>query len=42
MQWRGMRQNNGKERSSMAYYCNPINVNYRYQFNQDSRTGDRI
>ena len=23
----------------MAYYCNPINVNYRYQFNQDSRTG---
>ena len=41
MQWRGMRQNNGKERSSMAY-CNPINVNYRYQFNQDSRTGDRL
>ena len=23
----------------MAYYCNPINVNYRYQFNQDPRTG---
>ena len=23
----------------MAYYCNPVNVNYRYQFNQDPRTG---
>lgn len=24
----------------MKYYCNPINVNYRYQFNQDPRTNE--
>lgn len=23
----------------MKYYCNPININYRYQFNQDPRKG---
>ena len=23
----------------MKYYCNPINVNYRYQFNMDPRKG---
>ena len=21
----------------MKYYCNPVNVNYRYQFNDDQR-----
>ncbi len=27
----------------MKYYCNPINVNYRYQFNADPRsTGIQI
>ncbi len=26
----------------MKYYCNPINVNYRYQFNQDPRQGGRL
>ena len=26
----------------MKYYCNPINVNYRYQFNQDPRNGGKI
>ena len=24
----------------MKYYCNPINVNYRYQFNKDPRKGE--
>ena len=23
----------------MKYYCNPININYRYQFNADPRKG---
>lgn len=23
----------------MKYYCNPLNVNYRYQFNADPRRG---
>ena len=22
----------------MKYYCNPLNVNYRYQFNADPRS----
>lgn len=26
----------------MKYYCNPVNTNYRYQFNQDPRQGGRI
>lgn len=26
----------------MKYYCNPINVPYRYQFNQDPRAGGRL
>ena len=26
----------------MKYYCNPINVNYRYQFNQDPRRGGAL
>ena len=26
----------------MNYYCNPININYRYQFNQDPRSGGAI
>ena len=26
----------------MKYYCNPINVNYRYQFNQDPRRGGEL
>ena len=21
----------------MKYYCNPVNINYRYQFNADQR-----
>ena len=26
----------------MKYFCNPINVNYRYQFNQDPRKGGTL
>ena len=26
----------------MKYYCNPINVNYRYQFNADPRLHGRL
>ena len=26
----------------MKYFCNPINVNYRYQFNQDPRKGGAL
>ncbi|MBQ3480732.1 MAG: family 43 glycosylhydrolase [Oscillospiraceae bacterium] len=26
----------------MKYFCNPINVNYRYQFNQDPRRGGAL
>lgn len=26
----------------MKYYCNPVNTNYRYQFNQDPRQGGKI
>lgn len=26
----------------MKYYCNPLNVNYRYQFNRDPRRGGQI
>ena len=26
----------------MKYYCNPVNVNYRYQFNQDPRRGGEL
>lgn len=26
----------------MKYYCNPLNVNYRYQFNADPRKGGRL
>jgi hypothetical protein len=26
----------------MKYYCNPINVNYRYQFNADPRRGGQL
>lgn len=26
----------------MKYYCNPVNTNYRYQFNQDPRMGGLI
>lgn len=26
----------------MEYFCNPINVNYRYQFNADPRRGGRL
>ena len=26
----------------MRYYCNPINVNYRYQFNIDRRQGGTL
>lgn len=26
----------------MKYYCNPLNVNYRYQFNDNSRRGSGI
>ena len=26
----------------MNYYCNPVNVNYRYQFNKDPRSGGKI
>ncbi len=26
----------------MKYFCNPININYRYQFNQDPRKGGRL
>ena len=26
----------------MKYYCNPVNVNYRYQFNMDSRSGGKM
>ena len=26
----------------MKVYCNPLNVNYRYQFNQDPRQGGRL
>ena len=26
----------------MKYYCDPINVNYRYQFNQDPRKGGEL
>ncbi len=28
-----------KERTIMKYYCNPLNINYRYQFNADPRKG---
>ena len=24
----------------MSYYCNPLNVNYRYQFTKDALTGE--
>ena len=27
----------GKENILMKYFCNPVNINYRYQFNADSR-----
>ena len=23
----------------MKYFCNPVNINYRYQFNMDPREG---
>lgn len=26
----------------MKYYCNPINVPYRYQFNMDPRSGGKL
>ena len=26
----------------MKYYCNPININYRYQFNADPRKGNQL
>ena len=26
----------------MKYFCNPINVNYRYQFNADPRKGGML
>ena len=26
----------------MKYFCNPINVNYRYQFNADPRRGGQL
>ena len=26
----------------MKYYCNPININYRYQFNADPRLHGRL
>ena len=26
----------------MKYYCNPVNVNYRYQFNMDPRSGGAV
>ncbi len=26
----------------MSYACNPVNINYRYQFNRDQREGGRI
>ena len=26
----------------MKYYCNPLNVNYRYQFNADPRKGGQL
>ena len=26
----------------MKYYCNPVNVNYRYQFNMDPRAGGAV
>ena len=26
----------------MKYYCNPLNVNYRYQFNADPRNGGKL
>ena len=26
----------------MQYYCNPVNVNYRYQFNKDPRSGGKV
>ncbi len=26
----------------MKYYCNPVNINYRYQFNLDQRKGGKI
>ena len=27
-----------REEIQMKYYCNPVNVNYRYQFNDDQRS----
>lgn len=24
------------------YFCNPVNINYRYQFNQDTTQGNQI
>ena len=24
----------------MKYFCNPVNINYRYQFNMDPRQGE--
>ncbi|MBR6091065.1 MAG: family 43 glycosylhydrolase [Anaerolineaceae bacterium] len=26
----------------MKYYCNPVNVNYRYQFNMDPQSGGKV
>ena len=26
----------------MKYYCNPVNINYRYQFNADPRQGGKL
>lgn len=26
----------------MSYACDPVNINYRYQFNRDQREGGRI
>ena len=26
----------------MKYFCNPLNVNYRYQFNADPRQHSRL
>ena len=27
-----------KGKNMKKYFCNPVNINYRYQFNQDPRT----
>ena len=32
-----MENNVRKKVTVMKYYCNPVNINYRYQFNADQR-----